>query len=132
MRRSSRIVRKPGSRYLSIFARDVERFGLAAAAVIALLDFFDRCEDVSGLPTATRERIIADLQGVVGKHTIDTAITTLLTLGVVQKNEKVSKEERNYVRSVKYSLDASALSILLGAPETGSKTGGSLYYYCIK
>lgn len=121
MSRTSRIARRPGSRFLSIFAEDVVRFGLPAAAVISLLDFFDRAEEEGGLPTASRARIVAELEGLAGRNSVDAALGALLAAGIVRKFEKTEWGQRNFVRTVTYGLDAAAFSAFLsGIPESGN------------
>lgn len=121
MSRTSRIVRRPGSRFLSIFADDVERFGLACAGVVALLDFFDRAQEEGGLPTASRARIVAELEGLAGRNAVDKALGELLDAGIVSKFEKTKWGQRNFIRTVTYGLDAAAFSALLqGTPDSGS------------
>lgn len=127
MSRTSRIERPPGSRFLAIFSDDIFLFGLQGAAVIALLDFFDRAHGVGGQPTASRARILADLQGFIGRNSVDVALTQLLKLGVIKKHVGVEMGEKNYTRNIFYSINSPALSaILQGNPETGS-SGDSLF-----
>lgn len=67
MPRLSRIPHPAGSRYLQIHAWVVRAVGRDAAAVLAEIEFRDRCQQ-SCIPVATRADLIASLQGLVGRN----------------------------------------------------------------
>ncbi len=120
MSRTSRIPHPPGSRFVSLYHWAVRRFGIAGAAVLGLLDFLDRAHDTPGQPLASRARIIAELEGIVGKHMVDQALKDLIGAGVIHRNEETTMGRRNWETRVEYSLDIAGLKQLLATPETGS------------
>jgi len=88
----------------------VKRFGFAAAAVLGLIDFLDRAKPRPGMPLASRARIIAELEGVVGKNAVDQALKTLIDAGVIKKIKSVTPGQKNLSVSVEYSLCPAALA----------------------
>jgi hypothetical protein len=94
----------------------VKRFGFAAAAVLGLLDFWDRSKPRPGMPLASRSRIIADLEGVVGRDAVDRALKTLLAAGIICKIKNITPGEKNLAVTVEYALDAAAVARETEAP----------------
>ncbi|MDO8293428.1 MAG: hypothetical protein Q7T29_11280 [Gallionella sp.] len=70
---------------MAIHVWAVERFGLAGAAIIGLLDFFDRAQSVPEQPLASSARIIADLEGIVGRDSVLQALKTLQKADVLHR-----------------------------------------------
>lgn len=120
MSRTSRIPHPAGSRYVAIYAWAVGRFGLAGAAIIGLLEFFDRAQSVPGQPLASRARILADLEGIAGRDAIDSALKALQDASVIEKNTITEPGLKNLERRVQYSLNPSGLARLFGTPEIRS------------
>jgi len=88
----------------------VKRFGFAAAAVIGLLEFLDRAQPRPSMPLASRARIVAELEGVVGKNAVDQALKTLVDAGVIRKIKSVTPGQKNLTVSVEYALCPESLS----------------------
>ncbi|MBO9395039.1 MAG: hypothetical protein J7458_19165, partial [Caldilinea sp.] len=107
--RTSRIPHPPGSRYLIVHHYLVKRFGFAAAAVLGLLDFLDRAQPQPEMPLASRARIVAELEGIVGRNAVDQALKTLLDAGVIKKVKIVTPGEKNINVFVEYALCADAI-----------------------
>lgn len=105
---------------MPIYAWACTRFGLAGAAIIGLLEFYDRAKEVAGQPLASRARIIADLQGIVGKHVIDAALRDLKQAGAIQRHVKTEPGNNNLKNTVTYGLDLPGLSCILGIPDSGN------------
>jgi hypothetical protein len=125
--RTSRIPHPPGSRYLIVHHYLVKRFGLAAAAVLGLLDFLDRAQPKPEMPLASRTRIIAELEGVVGRDAVDKALKTLLDAGVIKKVKIVTPGEKNINVFVEYALCADAIpqAVAANGDDDGGDDGGS-------
>lgn len=120
MSRTSRIPHPPGSRFVSLYHWAVRRFGIGGAAVLGLLDFLDRAHDAPEQPLASRARIIADLEGIVGRNGVDRALQDLVAAGVIHRNEETTMGRRNWETRVEYSLNISGLRQLLVTPDFGS------------
>jgi hypothetical protein len=120
MSRTSRIPHPPGSRFVSLYHWAVRRFGIGGAAVLGLLDFLDRAHDVPEQPLASRARIIADLEGIIGRNGVDRALQDLVAAGVIRRNEETSMGRRNWETRVEYSLNIAGLRQLLASTENGS------------
>lgn len=120
MSRTSRIPHPPGTRYVPIYAWACTRFGLAGAAIIGLLEFLDRAEELPEQPLASRARIIADLQGLVGRNSVDSALDALVKSKAITRHIEVQPGENNIRRLVRYGLDLPGLGQLLGTPEIGN------------
>ena len=118
MSRTSRIPRRPGSLFVAIYHEDVARFGLAGAAVLGLLDFLDRAQSVEEQPLASRLRIMDHLQGIVGKHSVDGALRSLLEAGVIKAHKKTIIGPRNLQTTVTYGFDLSGFARFMGRTET--------------
>lgn len=120
MSRTSRIPHPPGARYVAIHVWAVKRFGLAGAAIIGLLDFFDRAQSVSGQPLASSARIIADLEGIVGRDSVLQALKSLQQAEVIERVVSTTIGARNLENHVRYSLNAAGVARLLETPEIRS------------
>lgn len=120
MSRTSRIPHPPGTRYVPIYAWACTRFGLAGAAIIGLLEFLDRVEELPEQPLASRARIIADLQGLVGRNAVDAALDELAKNKAITRHVEVQPGKNNIKRLVRYGLDLPGLGRLLGTPEIGN------------
>lgn len=120
MSRTSRIPHPPGARYVAIHVWAVERFGLAGAAIIGLLDFFDRAQSASGQPLASSARIIADLEGIVGRDSVLQALKSLQKAEVVERIVTTISGARNLENHVRYSLNAAGVARLFETPEIRS------------
>lgn len=120
MSRTSRVPHPSGSRYVAIHVWAVERFGLAGAAIIGLLDFFDRGQSTPGQPLASSARIIADLEGIVGRDSVLRALKTLQEVDVIHRVLTTIPGTRNIENHVRYSLNAAGVARLLETPEIRS------------
>lgn len=123
MSRTSRIPHPPGSRFVMVNYWAVKRFGLAGAAVIGVLDYWDRAQDSAEQPLGSRNRIVAELEGIVGRNLVDSALRDLAAAGVIRAHKTTVPGQRNLQTWINYGLDLGGLAHLLataGAPETGS------------
>lgn len=111
--RLSRIPHPPGERFLQIHSWAVREVGKAAAAVLAVVDFLDRAQEKAGTPVASRTRIIADLEGFVGRDAIDDALGRLVALGWLCRHELTTLGTANLITRVEYALDADAIATSL-------------------
>ena len=118
MSRTSRIPHPPGSRYVAIYHWAVTQWGLAEAAVLGLLDFFDRGQQTEGKPLASRKRIVADLEGIVGRDGVDKALRTLVDAGALKMHRTTTPGERNLQTRVDYCLDIDGITHILDAAGT--------------
>jgi|GEM_PF-2092028 len=125
--RTSRIPHPPGSRYLIVHHYLVKRFGFAAAAILGLLDFLDRAQPKPEMPLASRARIVAELEGIVGRNAVDQALKTLLDAGVIKKVKIVTPGEKNINVFVEYALCADAIpqAVAVNGDDDGGDDGGS-------
>ena len=125
--RTSRIPHPPSSRYLIVHHYLVKRFGFAAAAILGLLDFLDRAQPQPGMPLASRARIVAELEGIVGRDAVDKALKTLLDAGVIKKVKIVTPGEKNINVFVEYALCADAIpqAVAANGDDDGGDDGGS-------
>jgi hypothetical protein len=117
MSRTSRIPHPPGSRYVAIHNWAVKRFGLAGAAVIGLLDFFNRAADIPDQPLASRQRILAELEGIAGRDAIDHALKTPQNLSLIQRHEFIKPGKKNFEKRVLYSLQPLSFARLFASPD---------------
>jgi hypothetical protein len=106
----SRILTKPRDRYLKIYQWAVDYLGYSAAAVISQLDFYDRAEPKPGLPVATRARLIADLEGLVGQKKIDDSLKLLVRIGWIGEMIEVEHRPKNITSTKKFYLKADAVN----------------------
>lgn len=135
--RTSRIQHPPGSRFIQVHEWLVKLVGKPAATVVAALDFLDRAQDKPGQPLASRARLIADLEGFVGKGAIDEALQLLVGLGWVKRFENTRPGKNNLITTVDYGLVATEInesiknqeqpelpeSGVAGTPSSGAGTG---------
>lgn len=105
---------------MAIHVWAVERFGLAGAAIIGLLDFFDRAQSVPEQPLASSARIIADLEGIVGRDSVLQALKTLQKADVLHRVVTTMHGARNIENHVRYSLNATGVARLLETPDFSS------------
>jgi hypothetical protein len=87
----------------------VKIVGKPAAIVIGVLDFLDRAQPDAWRPVASRARLIADLEGFVGKGAIDDALKMLTEKGWVRRHENTRPGKNNLITTVDYSLNANAI-----------------------
>lgn len=116
--RTSRIPHPPGSRFLVLHLWAVKALGKAAAAVLAAVDFLDRVQP--GMPVANRKRLVADLDGLIGRDAVDAAISQLVVMGWLVRHERLELGKSNLQSFVDYSLNAEAIEDYLaseGPPE---------------
>lgn len=107
--RDSRIPHPLGGRFVQLHVWAVEAVGFSAAAVLGLLDYLDRRADRPGEMLATRARVIADLQGVVGRNSVDRALDDLAARGWVELHE-ITATGANITTTYWYSLHADAVA----------------------
>jgi len=121
MSRVSRIQHQPGSRFIALHAWAVREFGVAGAAVIGLLDFLDRAHEKANQPTASRQRVVAELEFIVGRDQVDRALRTLVEVGAINVHKKTTAGAKNLVTRVEYSINSGTLNkIITGTPEIRS------------
>ena len=127
MSRTSRIRHPSGGRFIQLHAWAVGAVGRDGAALLGLMDFLDRAQDQPGRPLASRSRIIADLQGLVGRNAIDGALARLVDLDWLRFHVDTRVKQRNLSTTHYYSLNAAAVTEYVvkhvsGSPDFG-KTG---------
>lgn len=106
----SRIQRPPAARFVRIDLGDLDRWGIAAAAIISVLDFFDRREEEDEIPLASAAELTDALAGIASRRSIDAALATLEAAGVVRRVRKMKVGDRNLVHSVRFALCSVRLS----------------------
>ncbi|MBP8237127.1 MAG: hypothetical protein KAX63_05345 [Pseudomonas sp.] len=100
--------------------------GFAGAAVLGVLDFLDRTQPWPHQFICTRTRLIADLEGLVGKNKVDEALAQLIKLGWVVRREETVWGQRNLQTRHHYALCPDTVAEFLvgegisGVPEQGS------------
>lgn len=126
--RESRIPHPPGERFVQLHVWAVHDVGFASAAILGLLDFFDRRHEHPGELLAPRARIIADLQGIVGRNAIDSALTKLVQLQWIRLHEITTTTGTNITTTHWYSLRPEIIAQHLagrgtaGVPKSGHRT----------
>lgn len=118
MSRTSRIPHPPGSRFVAISRWAVTQWGLAEAAVLGLLDFLDRGQQTEGMPLANRKRIVADLDGIVGRDVVDKALRTLVDADVLRVHKTTTPGARNLQTRIDYCLHIEGIARILDATGT--------------
>ena len=124
--RSSRIPHPPGGRIYLIHHWALTAIGFAGAAVLGVLDFLDRTQPWPHQFICTRTRLIADLEGLVGKNKVDEALAQLIKLGWVVRREETVWGQRNLQTRHRYALRPDAIAEFLAregisrVPELGS------------
>ncbi len=124
--RSSRIPHPPGRRIYLIHQWALTVLGFAGAAVLGVLDFLDRTQPRPHQFICTRTRLIADLEGLVGKNKVDEALAQLIKLGWVVRREETVWGQRNLQTRHRYALCPDTVADFLvgegisGVPEQGS------------
>lgn len=113
--RESRIPHPRAGRFILIHEWAVRAVGHSAAAVVGLLDFYDRTHDRAGEPLAMRARIVADLAGIVGRNAVDAALRDLVERGWLAEH-KVTHTGRNITTTHWYRLRADVIAQHLAAP----------------
>ena len=125
--RSSRIPHPPGGRIFLIHHWALMALGFSGAAVLGLIDFLDRTQARPLQFICTRTRLIADLEGLVGKNKVDEALAELIKLGWVMRQEETVWGQRNLQTRHHYALRADAVAEFLaregisGVPAQGSR-----------
>jgi hypothetical protein len=90
---------------------------------MAEIDFLDRAQDTPGRPVASRARILADLEGLVGRNSVDNALRILVEAGWLKRHERRTLGPFNIQRSYEFSLDAVAIAASLGHSMMNSDSG---------
>ncbi len=90
---------------------------------MAEIDFLDRAQDAPGRPVASRARILADLEGLVGRNSVDSALRILVEAGWLKRHERRTLGPFNIQRSYEFSLDAVAIAASLGHSMMDSDSG---------
>jgi hypothetical protein len=124
MSRTSRIRHPSGGRFIQLHAWAVGAVGRDGAAVLGLMDFLDRAQDQPGRPLASRSRIIADLQGLVGRNSIDGALARLVDLDWLRLHVDTRVKQRNLSTTHYYSLNAAAVTEYVVKYVSGSPAFG--------
>lgn len=122
--RDSRIKHPPGGRLLLLRYWAVESFGFAAAAVLGLLDWLDRSQEQAGEPVASRTRIVAELEGVVGRNAVDHALQQLCDRSLLIKLERQEWGGKNYQTRHLYGLDINGINAHLDSRRPDFGTSG--------
>lgn len=121
--RASRIPHPLGGRFIQVWEWAVRTIGRDAAIVMAEIDFLDRAQDTPGRPVASRARILADLEGLVGRNSVDNALRILVEAGWLKRHERRTLGPFNIQRSYEFSLDAVAIAASLGHSMMASDSG---------
>lgn len=121
--RASRIPHPLGGRFIQVWEWAVRTIGRDAAIVMAEIDFLDRAQDAPGRPVASRARILADLEGLVGRNSVDNALRILVEAGWLKRHERRTLGPFNIQRSYEFSLDAVAIAASLGHSMMNSDSG---------
>lgn len=130
MSRTSRIPHPLGGRFVQIQEWAVKRWGLAEAAIVGLLDFYDRGQQDAGMPLASRQRIVADLEGIVGRDAVDKGLRTLVDDEVLKAKKTTTPGVRNLQTRIDYCLCVDGITrILSGTPDFRS-SGNSQIQDC--
>ncbi|MDP2433767.1 MAG: hypothetical protein Q8O33_17335 [Pseudomonadota bacterium] len=118
MARTSRIPHPVGSRYVQIHAWAVKAVGRDAAAVLAEIEFRDRCQEHADRPVATRVDLIAALQGLIGRNAIDAALEHLAKIGWITRSKltRPNARGRNITTIYQYTLNVEAIATYLATP----------------
>lgn len=109
MGRESRIQHPPGELFVTGHRWVARQEGLAVALVLGAIDFLDRVRERSGEPVASRSRLLADLEGFVGRDAVDKALKRLVELGWVARHDRTELGRANLIRTAEFSLVASAV-----------------------
>jgi hypothetical protein len=112
-----------GGRFIQVWEWAVQTIGRDAAIVMAEIDFLDRAQDRPGRPVASRARILADLEGLVGRNSVDNALRILVEAGWLKRHERRTLGPFNIQRSYEFSLDAVAIAASLGHSMMNSDSG---------
>jgi hypothetical protein len=108
--RESRIPHPPGGRFLLVHDWAVRELGRAGAAVLAVIDFLDRREEMAGLWVASRARVVADLEGFVGRNAVDQALEDLVARDWLRRKDHIEQGPTNLVRRAEFALNANAIA----------------------
>lgn len=123
MARTSRISRRAGSLFVQLYHDDVRVLGRAGAAVLSSMEWLDRVEEEPGRFVGTRARLVAHLQGVVGKNAVFAAVDQLVRLGILKERSatRINQAAGNLTTWQEYALDAGRASdVLTGNTEPGN------------
>jgi hypothetical protein len=123
MSRNSRLHHPAGGVFIQVQQWAVKSVGFAQAAVLGLLDFLDSAQDSPGQPLATRQRIIAELEGLVGRNNVDKALDELAARGWVTKIERQAVQ-RNIVYWYDFALNPEKINEDLEAGIPGFPKSG--------
>lgn len=115
MARISRIPHPPGATFFRLHAWVVRAAGRDAAVVLDAIDFLDQREELAGPPVVSRLKLLAHLEGVVGRNGVDKALKLLVENGWIKKKEKVhlNRNSRNINKFHLYSLHPEKISAFL-------------------
>ncbi len=112
--RESRIPHPRAGRFILVHEWAVGAVGHSAAAVVGLLDFYDRTHDRAGEPLARRLRIVADLAGIVGRNSVDSALCDLVGRGWLAVHKVTDTGGKNITTTHWYCLRADVIAQHLG------------------
>lgn len=128
MSRESRVPHPRGPTGTFVLVRRwlIRHFGLGGAAVLGQLEFLDTFYDEPGQPLASRARLVADLEGIVGKHVVDRGLKDLHEARLIRRHEITTMGQRNWETRVEYSLDLAGLEQFLATPES-ERSGDSRF-----
>lgn len=123
MARTSRITHPAGGHFVIAHDWAIQAVGKNAALVLGELDFLDRTQTQPGEPVASRADLIQALQGLVGKNSIDLALSELEERGWVGKVRKKEFGE-NLKIWFEFFINAEAINMFLNnrdsrCPEIG-------------
>lgn len=118
MARNSRISHPPGQRFLQIQFWAIKLAGEKSAGVLALLDFLDRAQEKPGQPVATRQRVIAELEGFLSRGSVDAGLKDLQERGWIVGHRITTPGPTNLQSHLEFSLCAGKIneSIRIGFP----------------
>ena len=120
--RDSRIEHPRGGSYIQVHRWAVKAIGKSAATILGQFDFLDRADQ----KLVSRARIIADLEGFVGKNVIDADLKLLEKMKWITCHEKRLMGPRNLQISLEFSLNVAVINnFLKGAPEPDTESDSS-------
>ena len=106
----SSIKHPPRATFVQMHAWVVRVVGRDAAAVLGQLDFLDRAQPATGLVVATRQRLLADLEGLVTKYGLDKSLPLLVEKGWIFCKETEEVRGRNLTKIHEYGLNVSKIN----------------------
>ena len=93
-----------------LYAWAIKRFGFAGAAILGQLEFLDRAQQDGERPLASRLQLLAALEGLAGRNSVDNALKDLLSAKVITRFQETTFGQKNLETYVKYGLNLAGLA----------------------